>query len=163
MKTSQIFCATLLLSSLPLFAGKPWRPAIEQLVPQAELIVTGTVISLKPSLITDEKKHQYAIAEVRVTETVKGTPPKVLLVAVEAEPQYDEKGLPILASSAFRYELQQGDHSYLLFLAKPPMAGAVYYLPAHFGSGIVDLSSKRIGDGPQELQQLRDYLREKNP
>ncbi len=163
MKISRIFLAAFLISSLPLFAGKPWRPTVEQLVPKAELIVTGTVISLQPSLITDKNNHQYSIAEVRVAETLKGTAPEVLHVAVEVEPRYDEKGLPIPRPAAWRYELEQKDHLYLIFLAKPPIAGAVYYVPVHLGSGIIDLSSKRPGDGPEELQQLQEYLREKKP
>ena len=163
MRTFPLLLAALLLAPSLVFAGKPWRPAVDRLVPESGLIVTGTVTSLKPSLITDKDKRRYDIAEVHVTETLKGTAPKVLLVAVQTDPRYNEKGEQILISSAFRYELKQGDHVYLLFLAKSPMADAVYYVPIHSGSGIVDLNSTRVGDGPKELQTLRDYLREKKP
>ena len=163
VKRLQIFLAAFLLSSSLLFAGKPWRPAVEKLVPEAELIVIATVTNLAPSLITDDEKHRYDIAEVRIAETLKGTAPTFLRVAVQVEPPYDEKGSPSIRSSAWRYELERGGHLYLLFLAKPPIAAACYYVPVHFGSGIVDLNSERSGDGPQELQRLRDYLRQTTP
>jgi hypothetical protein len=132
---------------------------VEKLVPDAELIVLGKVMALKPSLITDKDKKSFAIAEVQVAETIKGSAPAHLRVAVESEPAYDEQGMPIARSTAFRYELQPGEHSYLLYLAKPA-ADAVYYTPVHFGSGIVDLNSNRSGDGPKELEALRSYLKQ---
>lgn len=130
---------------------------MEKLVPESELVVLAKVTALKPSLISDKDKKTFAMAEVQVTETIKGTAPERLRVAVESEPEYDERGMPIARSTAFRYELKAGEHLYLLYLQKPA-ADAVYYVPVHFGSGIVDLDSNRTGDGPKELESLRSYL-----
>lgn len=157
MKSFTAFLGALAISTVIVLAGKPWRPGVEKLVPESELIVVVKVTALKPSLITDKDKKSFAMAEVQVTETIKGTAPERLRVAVESEPEYDERGILIARSTAFRYELKAGDHSYLLYLQKPA-TDAVYFVPVHSGSGIVDLDSNRTGDGPKELDALRSYL-----
>jgi hypothetical protein len=139
----------LLLIPSALFAGKPWRPEAKTLMTESDLVVVGKVISLEPSLVKNEKGEACAIGEVQVEQTLKGDAPKTVRVAVVAEPVYDEKGMPIARSTAFRYELKRDDHRYLLYLKKVE----AYYVPAHFGSGIVDLNRDRPGDGPAELEK----------
>ena len=161
MKTPRLLFALILAASSIVVAGKPWRPALEQLVPESALIVVGNVTRIEPSLVKDKDGHPYSLAIIRVTETLKGTPPKTLLVTVPAEPIYDEKGIQLIISSAYLYDLKQVDHSFVLFLTKPADATAIYYVPAGLGSGIVDLNRDRAGDGPAELERLRAFPRGK--
>ena len=151
--------ALLLLAAATLHAGKPWRPGVDQLVSESELIVIGKVISTEASLVKDKFGQPCALVKFRVTETLHGTAPKTLLVAVPAEPFYDEKGIQRLISSAYRYDLKLVEHTYVLYLAKPAVADAAYHVPAGSGSGIVDLNLDRPGDGPAELERLRAHLR----
>ncbi|MDB6151549.1 MAG: hypothetical protein JWL90_2 [Chthoniobacteraceae bacterium] len=146
----------ILMPSPFLLAGKPWRPEVSQLAAESTVIVIGTVTSIEPSLVTDAMGHPCSIAEVKVRETLKGDPVQSLRVAMPAEPRYDQTGTPILASTAYRYELKAAEHSYLLFLIKPGIENAAYYVPAGSGSGIVDLNKK--DDGSRELERLRAHL-----
>jgi hypothetical protein len=143
-----ILCVLLLIPS-GLFAGKRWRPDAKTMIAQSDLVVVGKVTSLEPSLVKTEKGEPCAIAEVHVEQTLKGEPQKTARVAVFQEPVYDEKGMLIPRSTAYRYELKHDDHRYLLYLKKVES----YYVPAHFGSGIVDLNRDRPGDGPAELEK----------
>ena len=161
MLKSALLALLLVLPSSFLLAGKPWRPAVETLVSESKLIAIGKVTRIEPSLVKDKNGHPCALAEIRVTETLKGTPPKTLLVAVPAEPIYDDKGIQILISTAYRYDLKSVEHSYVLFLTKPSVADVVFYVPSGNGSGIVDLNLDRPGDGPAELERLRAHLRKK--
>jgi hypothetical protein len=156
---SALLALLIFLPAAYLLAGKPWRPAVDQLVTESELIVIGKVTGIEPSLVKNPYGHPCALAEIRVTETLKGTPPKTLLVAVEAAPVYDEKGIQIPISTAYRYDLKHPEHTYVLFLAKPSVADAVFYVPAGNGSGIVDLDRDRPGDGPSELKTIRAFIR----
>jgi hypothetical protein len=157
-KAASLFAFLFLFAAFSLQAGKPWRPGIEQLERESELIVLGRITRVEPSFVADEQGRAYRLAVVEVTEVLKGTPPKTLLVPIIAEPLYDEKGAQLPRSTAYRYELKEVAHSYVLFLTKPPLAGASYYVPAGNGSGIVDLDQDRPGDGPAELQKIRTYL-----
>ena len=140
-------------------AGMPWRPSIEQLSAESDLIVIGKVHELCPSLITDSEKRRFAVAEIFSSETLKGKPHDVLRVAVETPPRYDEKGFPIPLSSAWRYELEPGEHEYLLFLSRSSSPDTVYFLPCHSGSGIIDLRPNHQNSQADAIDQLREVLR----
>jgi len=160
LKRTLLTLLWLFPTATPLLAGKPWRPGLDRLVPESELIVLGKVTRIEPSLVTDKDGNPCFLAVIRVTGTLKGTPPKTLLVTVPAEPLYDAKGNPMLISTAYLYDLKAVEHSFVLFLRKPGDADVAYYVPAGSGSGIVDLDRERPGDGPEELDRLRAYLRE---
>jgi hypothetical protein len=147
------------LAATMAFAGKPWRPAIQQLADEAELIVIGKVLAIQPSRIIDSEGRRFALAEISSSETLKGQTRDLIRVAVEALPRYDERGVPIPMSSAWRYELQPGDHEYLLFLSRPGVADATYFVPAHDGSGIIDLRPGQPNSLPNAVKDLREALR----
>ena len=158
-RTVSIIATTCLVSISIGFAGKPWRPSIDQLSVDADLIVVGKVHALHPSLISDSENRRFAIAEMYSSETLKGKPQDVLRVAVETPLRYDEKGFPIPLSSAWRYELEPGNHEYLLFLCRPDSKGAVYFAPCHSGSGIVDLRPDHPNSLADATERVREVLR----
>ncbi len=148
----------LLLFSFPvvLFAGKPWRPEPKTMIQESDVVLVGKVLSVEPSLVKDEKGQPCSIAEVQVEKTLKGDAQKTVRVAVVAEPVYDADGQILPRSTAWRYDLKQNGHRYLLYLKKV----AAHYVPAHFGSGVVDLELDRPGDGPAELGKAEENTKD---
>lgn len=155
--TISVVCSAFTVAS----AGMPWRPSIEDLSRESDLIVIGRVLAIQPSLITDPEGRRFGIAEIATSETVKGKSDNVIRVAVETPPRYDEKGFPIPLSSEWRYDLNAGDHEYLLFLSRPTIQGAVYFVPAHSGSGIIDLRPNHRNSESGAVENLRKILQKR--
>ena len=148
------------LSASNLLGGKPYRKPVKDLWRESQVVIKGQVLSLHPSTYRNHSGEPRAMAKVRALQSFRGhenlNGSHPLFVVTDYSPHteiYSEEGM-VPRSTEWKYWLEPGSQTYLLFLNQ--VEGSYVYIPVQDGAGIIDLDSKRIGDGPQYLEQVME-------